>query len=47
MNKINCPECNHTFEIDDNSYAKILQQVQTNEFNKLVDERVEKKIYKP
>ena len=42
VNKINCPECDHTFEIDDNSYAKILQQVQTNEFNKLVDERVEK-----
>ena len=42
MNKINCPECNHTFEIDDNSYAKILQQVQTDEFNKQVDEGVKK-----
>lgn len=32
MRKIECPNCGKTFEIDDNSYAQLLNQVRTNAF---------------
>ena len=40
MNKIKCPKCKETFEIDETSYAAILQQVRTEEFNNEIDSRL-------
>ena len=45
MNKIVCPHCHNTFEIDNQDYAAILNQVRDKEFEKQVklnDERKEK-----
>ena len=45
MNKIVCPHCHNTFEIDNQYYADILNQVRDKEFEKQVklnDERKEK-----
>lgn len=45
MNKIVCPHCHNTFEIDNQDYAAILNQVRDKEFEKqlkLNDERKEK-----
>mgnify|MGYP004678082545 FL=1 len=45
MNKIVCPHCHNTFEIDNQDYASILNQVRDKEFEKQVklnDERKEK-----
>ena len=45
MNKIVCPHCHNTFEIDNQDYVSILNQVRDKEFEKQVklnDERKEK-----
>ena len=36
MNKIVCPHCHNTFEIDNQDYASILNQVRDKEFEKQV-----------
>ena len=36
MNKIVCPHCHNTFEIDNQDYAAILNQVRDKEFEKQV-----------
>lgn len=41
MNIIRCPHCNQEFEIDDSSYASILNQIRTHEFDKEVHEKIE------
>ena len=40
LNKIVCPECNSAFSMDDSHYAKISQQVRTQEFNDELDKKV-------
>ncbi|MGC6769927.1 DUF2130 domain-containing protein [Enterococcus sp. LJL128] len=41
MHKIICPHCSTTFTIDEASYADILNQVRTKEFNEEVHEKLE------
>ena len=41
MNKIKCPNCNEAFEVDEASYAKILDQVRSHEFQREVADRLE------
>ena len=41
MNEIKCPNCGEMFQLDGNSYADILNQVRTNEFNKEISERLQ------
>ena len=40
MSEIRCPKCQKSFEIDENSYASIVQQVRTEEFNKELNSRL-------
>ena len=40
MNEITCPKCQKSFEIDENSYASIVQQVRTEEFKKELNSRL-------
>ena len=39
MSEIKCPKCGTTFKTDENSYAEILTQVRTQEFDKDLSER--------
>ena len=41
MAKIKCPKCGEVFSVDDSTYAEILSQVKTNEFEKELSRRVE------
>ena len=41
MNEIKCPHCGKEFTIDEASYADILNQVRTKEFNKEIHEKLE------
>lgn len=41
MNEIKCPHCGKLFTIDKESYAEILNQIRTNEFNQEVHEKLE------
>ena len=41
MSEIKCPKCGTTFKVDDASYADILSQVRTHEFEDEVKKRVE------
>ena len=41
MSEIKCPKCGTTFKVDDSSYADILSQVRTHEFEDEVKKRVE------
>lgn len=41
MHEIKCPHCHKTFTIDEASYADILNQVRTQEFNEEVHEKLE------
>ena len=41
MSKITCPDCKSEFNIDDVSYSNILAQVQNQEFDNQVNERIE------
>lgn len=41
MHEIKCPQCGTTFTIDEVSYADILNQVRTSEFNNEVHEKLE------
>ncbi len=41
MNKIICPHCNKSFELTDNDYADILNQVRTAEFEKEISRQQE------
>lgn len=43
MNKIKCPHCQQEFEIDESSYASILSQVRTQEFNEEIHEKLSQK----
>lgn len=43
MNKIKCPHCQQEFEIDESSYASILSQVRTKEFNEEIHEKITQK----
>ena len=43
MNKIKCPHCQQEFEIDESSYANILSQVRTQEFNEEIHEKLSQK----
>ena len=40
MSEITCPHCKSKFNIDDVSYSNILKQVHNQEFDKLVNERI-------
>ena len=40
MNKIKCPHCQQEFEIDESSYANILSQVRSQEFNKEIHDKL-------
>lgn len=40
MSEIKCPNCGKTFKVDDASYADILSQVRTHEFDDEVEQRV-------
>ncbi|MBR3220418.1 DUF2130 domain-containing protein [Candidatus Saccharibacteria bacterium] len=40
MHEIKCPNCHKTFKVDESSYAAILQQVKTQEFNDELHERL-------
>ena len=40
MNEIECPNCNKKFEIDETSYASILQQVRNDEFAKQLNSQL-------
>lgn len=40
MNQIKCPNCHTVFEIDEASYADILNQVRTKEFNEEVSDKL-------
>ena len=40
MNKIKCPNCNEAFQVDEADYAKILDQVRSQEFQREVDDRL-------
>lgn len=40
MSEIKCPKCGTTFKVDDSSYADILSQVRTHEFEDEVSKRV-------
>lgn len=41
MNEIKCPHCHKVFTVDESSYADILSQVRTKEFNEAVPEKLE------
>ncbi len=41
MSEIKCPKCGTTFKVDDSSYADILSQVRTHEFEDEVKKRLE------
>lgn len=41
MNEIKCPHCHKVFTVDESSYADILSQVRTKEFNEEVHEKLE------
>ncbi|MEA4875682.1 MAG: hypothetical protein VB052_09830, partial [Anaerorhabdus sp.] len=41
MHEIKCPHCGTTFTIDEASYADILNQVRTSEFNNEIHEKLE------
>lgn len=41
MNEIKCPHCHKVFTVDESSYADILNQVRTKEFNEEVHEKLE------
>lgn len=41
MNEIKCPKCGQAFKIDESGYADILQQVRNEEFDKVLNERLE------
>lgn len=41
MNQIKCPHCGKQFTIDESSYAEILKQVKTEEFNQEIHEKLE------
>lgn len=40
MSEIKCPKCGEVFTVDENSYAEILSQVRTAEFDKEVERRL-------
>lgn len=40
MHEIKCPNCNKTFKVDETSYAVILSQVRSQEFNKEVHDKL-------
>ena len=40
MNEIKCPNCGTTFKVDESSYAAILAQVRTKEFNQEIHDRL-------
>ena len=40
MHEIKCPNCNKTFKVDETSYAAILSQVRSQEFNKEVHDKL-------
>ena len=40
MNKIKCPHCQQEFEIDESSYANILSQVRSQEFDKEIHDKL-------
>ena len=41
MSELKCPNCGEVFQIDENSYANILQQVRNDEFEKELERRVQ------
>ncbi|HFP6571767.1 DUF2130 domain-containing protein [Enterococcus faecalis] len=41
MNEIKCPHCHKVFTVDESSYADILNQVRTKEFNEEIHEKLE------
>ena len=46
MSEIKCPKCGTTFKVDDSSYADIISQVRTHEFDDEVERRVKAAIEK-
>ena len=42
MNKIVCPHCHNTFEIDNQDYAAILNQVRDKEFEKTTTKKIKR-----
>lgn len=41
MNQIKCPHCGKEFTIDESSYAEILNQIRTKEFNEEIHEKLD------
>lgn len=46
MSEIKCPKCGTTFKVDDSSYADILSQVRTHEFEDEVEKRIKEALDK-
>ncbi len=46
MSEIKCPKCGTTFKVDDSSYADILNQVRTHEFDDELEKRVKEALAK-
>ena len=46
MSEIKCPKCGTTFKVDDSSYADILSQVRTHEFDDEVEKRIKEALDK-
>ena len=46
MSEIKCPKCGTTFKVDDSSYADILSQVRTHEFDDELEKRVKEALAK-
>ena len=46
MSEIKCPKCGTTFKVDDSSYADILNQVRTHEFEDEVEKRIKEALDK-
>jgi hypothetical protein len=41
MNEIKCPNCGKVFSVDEASYASVVSQIRTKEFEKDLDHRIE------
>lgn len=46
MSEIKCPNCGKTFKVDDSSYADILSQVRTHEFDSELEKRIKEALDK-
>ena len=46
MHEIKCPKCGEVFKVDESSYAEILNQVKSNEFNEEVEAKIHERLEK-